>query len=62
MSLSIFKHIVKNTNDVHFLQSYILGIGKELVIVSKELIFNVYIYLSDINITKVNKHYEKSRY
>ena len=58
--MSIFEEIVKDTNDVTFLQLYILRIVKDYKNSNTRIIFNEYISLNDksIFITKFNRHYE----
>ena len=56
--MSIFEEIVKDTNDVTFLQLYILRIVKDYKNSNTRIIFNEYISLNDksIFITKFNRH------
>ena len=58
--MSIFEEIAKDTNDVSFLQLYILRIVKEYNKSNTRIIFNEYICLNDksIFITKFNRHDE----
>ena len=58
--MSILEEIVKNTNDVSFLQLYILRIVKEYKNSNTRIIFNEYISLNykSIFITKFNRHDE----
>ena len=58
--MSIFEEIVKDTNDVTFLQLYILRIVKEYKNSNTRIIFNEYIFLNykSIFITKFNRHDE----